>query len=673
MRDDHPCVHSPSQIKHKSSARDTEHIHCKHGGGAPLSPFLLFLVAVLAEHVGRLSSGDRDCGLRIWNEKGRSSEQVWKSLLVVTPKVADCPCWLWRGNHKLSLTSEIRLVTSCWRAERPEMEDAARALQQQVRALMNQNAAFEAELRGQQNIARGLAELPGAITTVLHRSQAPTRRMLVDPKGLGKATSVLRQRRRLLSVAQEGRELRVGCVPECAWSFDVCSSVARRGHSSNSCRWRVWTWSWDVCRNRLTTLHGVVSPHGRWALRRCDVSRRRPWLRELAQVAQKVGPVYSGTSTKSLEGDSVAAASEVAWTDVRHREDGRPRETLLWSTRCPRKRTHFCGRHSHEFTWSLVAGWSQETCAVEPCETDCVWCLERRNQNILWVWRPRKCTKRETERFITPRRRRPNGHRCVRQKQGQTKQMQARWGQRQREARTARTTRTGQGQEQGQEQGFGWMLELWKARALLERLLEQEGQQQRWFEGKHKPKHATDAHNFDSTKSANVEPEVEIGGFNMCHFDANAVEVREFEWIKIGADTGAGKTAWPQSVTYGKMIPGDNDLTFRTTTGELVKAGKRLHVEGCDDFRVRGVQAPVCKPLLSVGECTTMGGVTVYGDKGYMFHRGSNVAKKIDAWTDAYKENNVYNIYMKPRGNKTDTMPLSGDSESRCCRPFPNP
>ena len=44
-------------------------------------------------------------------------------------------------------------------------------------------------------------------------------------------------------------------------------------------------------------------------------------------------------------------------------------------------------------------------------------------------------------------------------------------------------------------------------------------------------------------------------------------------------------------------------------------------------------KAPVCKPLLSVGEYTTMGGVTVlYGDKGYMFHKGSNVAQKIDAW-----------------------------------------
>ena len=61
-----------------------------------------------------------------------------------------------------------------------------RALQQQVNALMSQNAALEAQLVGQQNIAQGLAELLGAITTVLSRVQAPMRRMLVDPKGLGK-------------------------------------------------------------------------------------------------------------------------------------------------------------------------------------------------------------------------------------------------------------------------------------------------------------------------------------------------------------------------------------------------------------------------------------------------------------------------------------------------------
>ena len=51
---------------------------------------------------------------------------------------------------------------------------------------MAQNATLEAQLLGQQNMAQGLAELPGTITTVLNRAQAPTRRMLGDQKGLGK-------------------------------------------------------------------------------------------------------------------------------------------------------------------------------------------------------------------------------------------------------------------------------------------------------------------------------------------------------------------------------------------------------------------------------------------------------------------------------------------------------
>ena len=97
-------------------------------------------------------------------------------------------------------------------------------------------------------------------------------------------------------------------------------------------------------------------------------------------------------------------------------------------------------------------------------------------------------------------------------------------------------------------------------------------------------KNATDAHNLDSTKPANVEPEVEIGGFDMSILDVDALQEQWFAWIKIGVDTGAGKTTWPQSVTYGKKLPGHVDLTFRTATGELVKSGERLYVEGCDDW-----------------------------------------------------------------------------------------
>ena len=100
----------------------------------------------------------------------------------------------------------------------------------------------------------------------------------------------------------------------------------------------------------------------------------------------------------------------------------------------------------------------------------------------------------------------------------------------------------------------------------------------------------------------------------MSFLDVDALQQQESEWIKIGIDTGAGKTAWPQSVTYGKKLLGHVDLTFRTATGELVKSSERLYIDCCDDWgvnlRVRGVQAPVCKPLLSVGEYITTGGVT---------------------------------------------------------------
>ena len=105
--------------------------------------------------------------------------------------------------------------------------------------------------------------------------------------------------------------------------------------------------------------------------------------------------------------------------------------------------------------------------------------------------------------------------------------------------------------------------------------------------GKHKPKNA-DAHNLDSKPSI-VEPEVEIDEFNMTYLNVDALQqesekMRGSEWIKIGVDTGAGKTAWPQRITYGTTIPGDSDLTFRTATGELVKGGKRMHFVGCDDW-----------------------------------------------------------------------------------------
>ena len=63
--------------------------------------------------------------------------------------------------------------------------------------------------------------------------------------------------------------------------------------------------------------------------------------------------------------------------------------------------------------------------------------------------------------------------------------------------------------------------------------------------GKHKPKNA-DAHNLDSKPSI-AEPEVEIDEFSMIYLNVDALQesekMRGSEWIKIGVDTGAGKTA----------------------------------------------------------------------------------------------------------------------------------
>ena len=117
---------------------------------------------------------------------GSSSERVGDSLLVDV-ETQFVP-WLLvvTQSHKLDRSLVPEPLALVCEPTHITMEEAVRALQQQVNALMSQNAALEAQLISQQNIAQGLAELPGAITTVLSRSQAPMRRILVDPKGLGK-------------------------------------------------------------------------------------------------------------------------------------------------------------------------------------------------------------------------------------------------------------------------------------------------------------------------------------------------------------------------------------------------------------------------------------------------------------------------------------------------------
>ena len=99
------------------------------------------------------------------------------------------------------------------------------ALQQQVNALMSQNAALVAQLVSQQNIAQGLAGLPGAVTTVLSRSQAPIGRMLVDPKGLGQPPVFTSREEHFYVWAKKVENYVSGVFPNVRRAFDVYSRV----------------------------------------------------------------------------------------------------------------------------------------------------------------------------------------------------------------------------------------------------------------------------------------------------------------------------------------------------------------------------------------------------------------------------------------------------------------
>ena len=114
--------------------------------------------------------------------------------------------------------------------------------------------------------------------------------------------------------------------------------------------------------------------------------------------------------------------------------------------------------------------------------------------------------------------------------------MQARQGPRQREARTARTGRDKSKDKDKNKDS----IECWncgKRGHYSKNCWSKKDANKGGSKGKHRTKNATDAHNLDSTKPANAEPEVETGGFDMSFLDVDAVQQQESEWIKIGVDT----------------------------------------------------------------------------------------------------------------------------------------
>ena len=163
-------------------------------------------------------------------------------------------------------------------------------------------------------------------------------------------------------------------------------------------------------------------------------------------------------------------------------------------------------------------------------------------------------------------------------------------------------------------------------------------------------------------------PQVEAGYLELCNWETPATTQSGQKWVKLAVDTGAGATTWPDRISFGKSLGTNRGLEFRTATGEIIPSGEDHVVEGADEYgqvlRIKGVKAPVCKPLLSVGEVTDKGGAAVmFGNTGYLCSPGGRFAKKLERWfmqeaaqddwhglVELYKERNVYNLYMQDGG-----------------------
>ena len=162
-------------------------------------------------------------------------------------------------------------------------------------ALTNQNAALEAQLRGKQNIAQGLAELPGAITTVAWESHqcslAKKKTSTCGPRMLRTTCQVFPNVRGALSVAVESHDV----VTAAAVAIGVLELDAETSAEIDGQLFMVLSALTDC-----ESFHVVTSAGGDRG------------FESVRKLHKHVGAVQGGTCTKSLAGDFVPTASEVA-------------------------------------------------------------------------------------------------------------------------------------------------------------------------------------------------------------------------------------------------------------------------------------------------------------------------------------------------------------------------
>ena len=156
--------------------------------------------------------------------------------------------------------------------------------------------------------------------------------------------------------------------------------------------------------------------------------------------------------------------------------------------------------------------------------------------------------------------------------------------------------------------------------------------------------------------------------------------------MKCLFDSGCGRTVFPQDADHGVVSKAANSCEFTTASGEKVKSGDAYRVCGTDEYglnlALNGLLTDVRKPLISGGGVTGKGHDVFMSDSGsYIIWRTSPAYKEIReavtrilkkhkyvGTTNLYKENSVYNFYLKV--SRSDSV--SEQTENVLCPATPS-
>ena len=200
--------------------------------------------------------------------------------------------------------------------------------------------------------------------------------------------------------------------------------------------------------------------------------------------------------------------------------------------------------------------------------------------------------------------------------------------------------------------------------------------------GKHgKGKHGKGANSLET--AAGTEPEAEVGTLDLCSLnpslapsatlllepDAGKRDISALEsearcaWTKINVDTGAAMSVYPLKLASARGQ--SSGQMFKTASGEHISDEGPVRFVGIDELdnqrKLGGRLADVHKPLMSAAEvCDAGQDLWVGTDGGYLIPRYGPIGRGLRAEFEklckrhgrgtllpVYKENNVFNVYMK--------------------------